>query len=661
MAAPSGTTWGSIAGGYGRIGIYYSMSSTNTTTTVSVEVWFWSKYSVSDSSNTYYFDNLSTAGTATTSRGSVSINTTVASGEGWSTSNQQRIGSYSYSYTRGTSAVTRYLRAKLINIDRVGAAMSAAAAFTVPKLTSYTIKYNANGGSGTPSSQTKWYGKALTLSSTKPTRTGYTFQGWATSASGSVAYAAGASYTANASVTLYAVWKAVTYTVKYNANGGTGAPANQTKTYGVALKLSSTKPTRTNYIFKGWGTSSSSTTVAYAAGASYTNNAAITLYAIWELGYVKPRIVNLSIVRCNSSGTANDEGTNALVSFDWECDQSVSSITIKWKLPTESTWKSTTVTASGTSGTVNSVVGFNALNTESTYDIHITVSDGGGSSYVTGSLTSMKFVVDFLSGGSGIAFGKTAEIQNTAEFEFEAKFNNPVYGNALGMNRLPEIPSNSDLNNYMETGCWAVYRNANAETIANMPVARAGRLEVWSATGEGIRSEQWSYLRQRFVPYNVANAVWEREVSRGEDNVWHYYDWSRTTLTPTAANKVYHEQKILWEGAMYMTAGHTANLAEAVSAQPNGIVLTFSKYSDGAAQENNYNSFFVPKIFVTTHKGYGNAFTMMDINFGQICHKYLYINDLYISGHANNSATGTGASGITYANNKYVLRYVYGV
>lgn len=661
MAAPSGITWGSIVGGYGRIGIYYSMSSTSTTTTVNVEVWFWSKYSVSDSSNTYYFDNLSSAGSATTSRGSVSISTTVASGTGWSTSNQQKLGSYTYTYTRGASAVTRYLRAKLINIDRVGSAMTAATSFSVPKLASYTIKYSANGGSGAPSSQTKWYGKALTLSSTKPTRTGYTFQGWATSASGSVAYAAGASYTANASVTLYAVWKAITYAVKYNANGGSGAPANQTKTYGVTLKLSSTKPARTNYVFKGWGTSASATTVAYAAGANYTNNAAITLYAIWELGYVKPRIVNLSIVRCDSSGTASDEGTNALVSFDWECDQTVSAITIKWKLPAESTWTSATVSASGTSGTVSHVVGSDTLDTELTYDIHITVADGGGSSYVTGSLTSMKFVVDFLSGGTGIAFGKTAELENTAEFEFEAKFNNPVYGNALGMNRLPEIPSNSDFNNYMETGCWAVYRNANAETIANIPVARAGRLEVWSATGEGIRSEQWSYLRQRFVPYNITNAVWERDVARGEDNVWHYYEWVRTSLTPTASSKVYHEQKILWEGAMYMTAGHTANLAEAVSAQPNGIVIVFSKYSDGAAQENNFNSFFVPKIFITTHKGYGNAFTMMDINFGQICHKYLYINDLYITGHANNTATGTGTSGIIYANNKYVMRYVYGV
>ena len=73
-----------------------------------------------------------------------------------------------------------------------------------------------------------------------------------------------------------------TYTVSYNANGGSGAPSSQTKTWGTALTLSSTKPTRMGYAFKGWATSSSSTTVAYAAGASYTANAAATLYAVWE-------------------------------------------------------------------------------------------------------------------------------------------------------------------------------------------------------------------------------------------------------------------------------------------------------------------------------------------------------------------------------------------
>ena len=611
---------------------------------------------------TYYSGAQTNYGmTASSGGGSVNLNTfgvKASSGSGSFT------GTYSIS-GNGSATKTITVTFRNYNTDNGNSATKTVSfSVTVPAWTSYSVTYNANGGSGAPASQTKWKDQTLTLSSTKPTRTGYSFLGWSTSSTATTAtYAAGGSYTANAAATLYAVWKANTYTVKYNANGGTGAPANQTKTYGKAITLYSTKPTRTNYNFKGWGTSASATTVAYAAGASYTANAGITLYAIWEVAYVKPRIVNLSIVRCDSSGTASDEGQNGLIGFDWECDQAVSSITIKWKLPSETAWTSVTVSASGTSGTVSHVIGEDALSVEQSYDIHITVSDSRGSSYVIGTLTSMKFVLDFLAEGKGAAFGKTAEIEDTVEFEFDAKFNKPVYGNVFGLNRLPEIPANDDLNNYIQTGCWAVYKNANASTIANMPVARAGRLIVSAATGEGIRSEQRSYLIQKFIPYNMANAVWERDIARGEDNVWIYYDWHRTSLSPAAEKKVYHEQKILWEGAMYMTAGHTANLSEAVSEQPNGIVLVFSKYdtSTGAALENNFNSFFVPKIFVTSHKGYGNAFTMMDTNFGQICHKYLYINDAYISGHANNNATGTGTSGITYANNKYVLRYVYGV
>lgn len=74
---------------------------------------------------------------------------------------------------------------------------------------SYKVTYNANGGSGTPAAQTKTYQKTLTLSGTQPARKGYTFSGWATSSSGSVQYHPGDSYTANQSITLYAVWTPV--------------------------------------------------------------------------------------------------------------------------------------------------------------------------------------------------------------------------------------------------------------------------------------------------------------------------------------------------------------------------------------------------------------------------------------------------------------------
>lgn len=95
-------------------------------------------------------------------------------------------------------------------------------------------------------------------------------------------FTSGNTHTVSGNVTVVSTASKITYAVSYNANGGSGAPSNQTKTYGTTLTLSSTKPTRTGYTFQGWGTSTTDTSVDYAAGASYTANAAITLYAIWK-------------------------------------------------------------------------------------------------------------------------------------------------------------------------------------------------------------------------------------------------------------------------------------------------------------------------------------------------------------------------------------------
>ena len=157
--------------------------------------------------------------------------------------------------------------------------------YTKTSAQTYTISYNANGGSNAPSSQTKVHGVTLTLSSSVPYRFNYEFVGWSTNSNSSVAsYYAGGSYTGNASVTLFAVWKykPATYTVGYDANGGTGAPGRQTKTYGVTLTLTTLIPTRRNYSFAGWSKDRNATSASYTAGGSYTDNADVTLYAVWR-------------------------------------------------------------------------------------------------------------------------------------------------------------------------------------------------------------------------------------------------------------------------------------------------------------------------------------------------------------------------------------------
>lgn len=161
---------------------------------------------------------------------------------------------------------------------------------TVPAVArpTYTVSYNANGGSGAPSSQTKQHDITLTLSSTKPTRDGYEFAGWGTSATDTgVKYFAGGQYTENSNITLYAIWTNVAkLTINYNANGGSGAPVSQTHLINTTSKISGAKPTRDKYVFLGWSTSSSATSATYIADGQYTNNsftdgATVTLYAVW--------------------------------------------------------------------------------------------------------------------------------------------------------------------------------------------------------------------------------------------------------------------------------------------------------------------------------------------------------------------------------------------
>ena len=631
MAAPSNTVWGSIVGGYGRIGISITMSSTNTQTTRTIDVWFWSKYSVSDSNNKYYYNHDATS--ATTLQGSRTINTTVASGSGWSTSNQVLLGSATATVNRGTSAKTYYVAAKLAEVDRVGGTMTVVTSYTIPALAKYTVSYNANGGSGAPGSQTKVYGTTLKLSSTKPTRTGYNFQGWATSSSGSVAYAAGANYTANASVTLYAKWALKTYTVSYNANGGSGAPGSQTKTHGTTLTLSSTKPTRSGYNFKGWATSASGS-VSYAAGAKYTANSAVTLYAVWELAYTAPRITSLSINRCTSSGTTDEKGTYAQVKFNWATDKTVSSIKIEWKTSSASSYgNSTSVSGSGTSGSVNTIIGANALSTETTYNIRVTVADASGNSSYVKSLPGMFFTMDFLNGGKGVAFGKPAEKANTVDYAMSILVRNGYSvskefsdGTTAGMLSSKKITDGGGGG----TNYHGIFK-PDEDDSGWIRTPKSGLLPYQSAGYSSLGSSAWPFTNL------YANNV---------------YVGGRNIKT----------NNILWSGGLYMTASQTATLSESVTDQIHGIALVFSRYSDSTVRDYQFQTFYVPKRKVQSHPGGGQSFLLTsDGSFSVMAAKYLYINNTSIVGNDINNKTGTGTSGIKYENNGYVLRYVIGV
>ncbi len=154
----------------------------------------------------------------------------------------------------------------------------------------YTVAFNANGGNGEMDSQDFTYGEEQSLSPNTFTRTGYTFAGWSETQDGDVAYSDAESVCnltseSSGTVTLYAQWTPITYTVAFNANGGDGNMDNQTFTYDVEQGLNVNTFTRTDATFVGWSETPEGQ-VAYADGAKVKNLTAedggtVTLYARW--------------------------------------------------------------------------------------------------------------------------------------------------------------------------------------------------------------------------------------------------------------------------------------------------------------------------------------------------------------------------------------------
>lgn len=177
------------------------------------------------------------------------------------------------------------------NLSNVKQDMTFTATWTPDK---YKVTYDANGGTGAPSSQTKTHDVDLTLRTGTPTRTGYTFKGWATTKTATSAkYQPGGTYSDNKDVTLYAVWDAITGSVtfyrNYNSSDMTVVDGGTVDNVSyVQTKLGSIKPenpTRPGYRFEGWSESRSGNVVADTLSLwnPSTNKPRTKFYAIWSV------------------------------------------------------------------------------------------------------------------------------------------------------------------------------------------------------------------------------------------------------------------------------------------------------------------------------------------------------------------------------------------
>ena len=279
--ATSYSDWVNYAGVCCSLRIKWDVTDSDTSCTVKATLQRWDKYAVTPG-GAYSIAMTS----CTTSTG----NSFPSSSSNNSTRNGKSL-SHTYTKTQSTQTVTVTISTSEwfdtiadSGWTKIGA-VSFSKTLTISKKTSYTVKYAANGGSSTPSNQTKWHGTALTLkgsisransspgsytvalngngaanSSLTATRTTtYSFSKW--KATNGTTYNAGGSYTANAATTMTAQWSSSTTTAK------------------VSL------PTKTlsGYSFKQWNTAADGSGTGYSTGTNnYTPPGNVTLYAIWN-------------------------------------------------------------------------------------------------------------------------------------------------------------------------------------------------------------------------------------------------------------------------------------------------------------------------------------------------------------------------------------------
>ena len=173
------------------------------------------------------------------------------------------------------------------------------------------------------------------------------------------------------------------YTVSYDANGGTGSVASQTKYYGKSLTLQDNSFSKTDgmytingsqvskfYNFTKWNTKADGTGTDYAAKASYTANSAATMYAQWKRN---PFISAFSLTRADSSGNPDDMGGRIRCVATWDTDPTLTGSTMVFSCGSAST----TVSVSGSSGEATGIIDMSADPSQQ-YTVTATLTDSAG-------------------------------------------------------------------------------------------------------------------------------------------------------------------------------------------------------------------------------------------------------------------------------------------
>lgn len=411
---------------------------------------------------------------------------------------------------------------------------------------------------------------------------------------------------------------------------GTGVNKSTIKSYKISANGATyNSASATTGLLKTSGSMKITVTVTDSRGRTGSAEKTITVY-----NYSTPTINRFNIARCNSDGTPNEEGTSVLVDISASVanvnSKNAGTYTLQYKKSTDSSYTQTVLESEVLSYT-NNAYKIDNIDTESTYEFRLVVSDKVKTFIGVLPLSTAFVLVDYFEDGTGIAFGKVATEPGKADFNLQ------IIARAGFKNIL--LPPETDLNTVLTPNSYYGENVANYNYVNSPLTSGTFDLEVVSPGDKG-------QVKQRVTSCSKTDArTFERFYYSGAWGEWVCVSDYKGTL--------------LWEGNYYMSDTQTANLSEAVSKQPSGIVLVFARYIEGN-DPYSWNSFFVPKRMVPAPNGTGHNFIMATGEFTAIATKYLYIRDTQIAGNATNKDAGT-VNGITYDNSAFTLRYVIGV
>lgn len=418
------------------------------------------------------------------------------------------------------------------------------------------------------------------------------------------------------------------------AAGASGSTIKAYKTVFEGKTYTGAAPTAST--ITGSGTVSASITITDSRGRTASTTKSWTVAA-----YSMPKIISFQGFRCLQDGTENYEGTyiKAFINFSISPvnNKNAATYAVEYKLKTGTTWAGLT---SGAAYALNTSVisATGDFGIDSTYEIRLTVKDSFATIRSTFEIPTAFTLIDYHAGGRALAFGKVCEVGEGVEFGLPAFFSH-----AETPSSVIYLQGGEDLDSILDPGFYAFPTTEVSASLLNKPY-------TGTSTGSLIVLREGNGLQKCQIVHQCSKdsgCIYERSYYTNAWGAWH-------TIHDGAG-------KILWTGGMYMTEGHKITFSENASKQPSGIVLVFSEYYDGEVKNQTFSSFFVHKRSILAHAGSGNNFIMSTSNGAYFATKYLYIRDDGITGHANNGLAITATSGITFNNNRFVLRYVIGV